>query len=321
MESCSGSAIVLVPLITRNSFLVDQSHVILASEEYKLACLCLGYLNFRCFDGGLSESEIRAFVWKGYYSFLDYAAVYWLDHLEQWAQKPSGLESQTLITKLLESFLQKHWPKQQPQIAHPKKIHAKLSLFEDSEFFNQLIQAAVLWRKQLTSYGAVIADSESSNILEPIIRMRSVLETIASSSTTNDILRRNLTSLFGPNLYKCSRVSCNFFAEGFSSKLQCEAHKAKHERPFTCIEISCPFASLGFTTSSELNRHMVDSHHRGWESCGIHYRIDDKPRYPITHHEVPTTNSHPPPSDFVLPSMSIAVQQPSLLLNPVSGEL
>jgi hypothetical protein len=150
--------------------------------------------------------------------------------------------------------------------------------------------------------------------------MRSILETIASSSTTNDILRRNLTSLFGPNLYKCPRVSCNFFAEGFSSKLQCQQHEAKHERPFTCIEISCPFASLGFTKLSELNRHMADSHHRSWESCGIHYRIDDEPRYPTTRHEVPTTNSHPSPSGFVLPSMSIAVQQPNLPLNPVSGE-
>lgn len=51
------------------------------SQNFRLTDLCLTYLSFDCLKIDLTEVELRQSILNGDYSFLEYAAKNWLDHL------------------------------------------------------------------------------------------------------------------------------------------------------------------------------------------------------------------------------------------------
>ena len=248
------------PLLTLRSFLVDQSYIRLVPVELGLTRLCLGYLNFPCLGDGVSESEMKTSVLKGCYSFLDYAALYWVDHLEGWIQEARTDESIAHIADLLQDFVQKYWSKMVCKAVVPQKIRDTFSCFELYEAFDYLTMAVVLWKKQRTSYGTSTAESESFDLVRSVTEVRCILEDVVSASVGNGVLERKLATFYGLNLYKCPRVSCRFFTDGFSTKSQRDHHLEKHKRGFNCTYPGCPYGTLGFKTQRELDKHIAGSH-------------------------------------------------------------
>ena len=49
--------------------------------ECELACMCLQYLTFRCFDKQVDGKELENYIFNGYLAFQDYAVSKWFQHL------------------------------------------------------------------------------------------------------------------------------------------------------------------------------------------------------------------------------------------------
>ena len=52
------------------------------SQNFRLTDLCLTYLTFDCLKFDLDEDEVQKAILEGDYSFLEYAANHWLNHLK-----------------------------------------------------------------------------------------------------------------------------------------------------------------------------------------------------------------------------------------------
>jgi hypothetical protein len=186
---------------------------------------------------------------KGYYSFLDYAALYWVDHLEEWIPTGSYTGLVNSIEELIQEFLQNFWWKSENCTAVPSEVRTKFAHFKACEFFDQLKKATFNWKKLQKAYGAEGVDSESAELVQRICKVRKVLEKTIISSKGNDILERSLVTFYGPELFKCPRISCKHFTDGFLTEEARDQHFQKHNRSFTCTYSGCPLELWGLIRS------------------------------------------------------------------------
>lgn len=151
-------------------------------------------------------------------------------------------------------------PEQQQQIdpaAHCKE-------FEHLSFHPQLVE---LW--------AHVCKHEKRDFkLRPMVSLpdlQKLLETvrakIAEIGTTlvwdHDKLpptRKEFQEIYGERHYKCSRVRCDFFYEGFESRGAAESHSNKHDRPYPCPIEGCSMVPFGFQTHKDKDRHVRNYH-------------------------------------------------------------
>ncbi|KAK1597108.1 uncharacterized protein LY79DRAFT_508159 [Colletotrichum navitas] len=65
---------------------------------------------------------------------------------------------------------------------------------------------------------------------------------------------------YGPNIFKCQRLLCRFFHQGFDARRDREAHLSRHERPYRCPVDTCGFAPVGFSSNKDRERHVRNYH-------------------------------------------------------------
>lgn len=82
---------------------------------------------------------------------------------------------------------------------------------------------------------------------------------ISSPSISKDT-EKFILQHYGSNHYKCARLSCQFFHEGFISKTQRDIHIDKHDRSYSCVWQGCPYEFIGFATKKSLQKHVFDYH-------------------------------------------------------------
>ena len=97
-------------------------------------------------------------------------------------------------------------------------------------------------------------------------RRRLIYEDIsADTNPLNEMHRRSLL-LNGSGCYKCPKVWCGYFADGFQRREDRDKHVVQHERPFRCSVDECLHAELGFDSVKGLKRHERTSHPNGQDS-------------------------------------------------------
>ncbi|KAK7998318.1 hypothetical protein PG989_006358 [Apiospora arundinis] len=66
--------------------------------------------------------------------------------------------------------------------------------------------------------------------------------------------------MYGRTLYKCDRVLCEYFFEGFATKEELDRHCNRHDRPFHCLVVNCSVAPFGFANKKDCERHIRTYH-------------------------------------------------------------
>jgi hypothetical protein len=66
--------------------------------------------------------------------------------------------------------------------------------------------------------------------------------------------------MYGENLFKCNRLSCQYFAQGFQSADDRDKHVGKHIRPFRCRDENCTGFTFGLASEREYAKHMKNTH-------------------------------------------------------------
>ncbi|KAH8691089.1 hypothetical protein GQ44DRAFT_636325, partial [Phaeosphaeriaceae sp. PMI808] len=235
----------------------------LLSEECRLAFLCLSYLSFKGFNLTLPESEVQEKVWRGYYSFMDYAVANWASHTENVILQWEDIETtdQTQLVESIETFLDTHWTGPDRQVTVSKTAFERLQPLEHHSHFQKMAQAIVIAKRHASVYEKPSASHEVLDIVKVLLRIRSCFEHLTSSIPDDGTWARNeIQKFYGREVYKCPKITCVRWHFGFSSKDQRNDHIRKHKRSFVCTFEGCAMSILGCATEESLEKHLCEYH-------------------------------------------------------------
>lgn len=235
------------------------------AAHLSLASLSIDYLNMSGFR--IDCSVDKSLIPTGFYGFMDYAVASWLRHVEKGVDGKSENDQNEPgiigLTESLEVFLNIHFvPTVYETRLQPvsKGNERRLKVFETQEFFATLQRVVILLRKELDFHGKMKDCEISLDLTEIISRVRRALEDMYVESFGNKPLNDTLVSMYGSKVFKCSRLSCRFFYDGFDTAAERDRHHDRHEKPFRCTVLGCLFYSVGFETLANAQRHVKETH-------------------------------------------------------------
>jgi hypothetical protein len=296
----------------------------------EIATTCLQYLNYHCFDGRLTDKEISIYTYQGYYAFQDYAIAYWLDHLQSCADAkphhfPNDLDRLSLaIDKLLDRDFRK---------TSDLATIINTTTIPESELHRITNQICLLRSAtKMQAEPEQKSSAETISLQERLNRHRSIFEAIIMQLPADDPKRVDLSIFYGDagGWFKCPKLQCFAFCEGFPTQAFRDTHTKKHEREFRCSFLGCLYATIGFVREGELKRHIAKNHPIAPEKddCNFpHPRKRMKPSsqqdasssgYPEEHIEREEIFSSASPPD---PARGVAPGSSSILIPAVTGPL
>ena len=230
--------------------------------ECTLTALCLRYLTFEYFEAVIEPDRLRDFVLSGCLALQDYAVAKWFHHfqamldagpslLTQASENENGLEE---ITDSLDDFAQFY----EDGLAEPIAPEARSSCvaFENCAFYENLVLIwSHIYRHQHKS---------------PEERHNASLKLLADALKRNRKLVEEFTSFRdkqalhefygGERRYKCPKLTCFHFHEGFKDSKSRDNHIKRHDRPYNCTISDCSAAEFGFSTNKDLEKHTRTYH-------------------------------------------------------------
>jgi hypothetical protein len=129
--------------------------------------------------------------------------------------------------------------------------------FKDCSFYENLLSVwSHIYRHQDKGFEA--RNDVSIRVLgEALARNRQLIEGLPSSNTYSSFGQtRDLDSFYGEKRYKCPKLTCFYFHEGFKDAKSRIAHINRHDRPFNCTSPDCSVVEFGFSSNRDLEKHM-----------------------------------------------------------------
>ncbi|KAJ4407348.1 hypothetical protein N0V91_003932 [Didymella pomorum] len=240
---------------------MDDIHT--PSIECELAALCLRYLTFPCFDIDAIDDplDLKEEILNGHLAFQDYAVAKWYHHVNAFISSgPKFMKESTSRDRYLEDMC----------IA----VKDFMSQYSDANWSQGLVEAC---RTNCTSFeglpvhnGLLLLTSHIytvqkkgfdarhevsiKSLAEALQRNRELLEKLpASKQFTKEDLARYSRYYDSERLFKCTKITCRYFSEGFKDSKARKKHVNIHERPFHCEVLDC-LGAEGFTNHGDLQR-------------------------------------------------------------------
>jgi len=226
--------------------------------ECELTTLCLRYLLFQCFKKDVDDDALRTYANSGQFAFQDYAFAKWFHHLQAVVNSGYGVleeatVSETLALELreaLEDFVNEYELAKDPIL---DATHEACSRFVRAPFHTDLLYICNhLWQYERK-------DSLSKNNVsilalgEALTRNRKLVEELGAG-------KDELSEFYGDKRYKCPKLTCFYFHEGFDNSQTRDQHINRHNRPFVCTAAVCNVQEFGFTSNKDLEKHMKMYH-------------------------------------------------------------
>lgn len=183
-------------------------------EELELLSLCLDYLRLPAFDQDLDQESAKKFVLDGYYAFMDYALASWTVHLDNILQNSPQGQNKTSkrLTSTLQAFFQTH-PIPSDKIRVDKSVSERLRRFKKENFFIQLVQ--IMQTASEVNYEDTperVVQTSRGHLPSQVSLVRKLIESLTEIPST----RIKLREIYGCRLFRCPRLQCHYFYEGFS---------------------------------------------------------------------------------------------------------
>lgn len=129
-------------------------------------------------------------------------------------------------------------------------------VFSDSEYYREIQQVWCL-SKQYSTASLEVRNKPCLDSLEnALIRGREIIEDLSTPQDDRTYAVPSLDEYYGVSRFKCPKVTCHWFHEGFDNARTRKTHVARHERPFRCEMSDCSAADMGFINSKALEKHM-----------------------------------------------------------------
>lgn len=219
-------------------------------------------------------------ITSGAFTFADYAIAKWMDHflnvcksaerlLRSYDRDVQGDRDAAMqeLEETADEFIhahddettERHDELQTIDTSHPINISTnKLcdAVSDGGQNIRRLLKHVIRLR-----LSPVSRDERSfSSLNESFTEARQEIEALHSNTNTYQSLVSELHEYYGEKLYKCERLSCYFFHEGFTDRNTREKHKRRHERPYQCEIPDCSSFEFGFTNKVDLDKHTIAFH-------------------------------------------------------------
>ncbi|KAL1846019.1 hypothetical protein Daus18300_014380 [Diaporthe australafricana] len=244
---------------TAREYLIRTKQVLPSESHFQITSLTLGYLNLPPADHAADVEMTRQSLMAGFFAYLEYAVACWSLHLQEYSKSQPEGKNLADLAEGLDVFLERHYQQESPSLIVPSSIKDELLIFEPFDFHSRLSQAVAWSRKQLGAHGKSSESEHTLDLLKLVQHVRGVLKDTEKSQLTDE-QKSSLKALYGTNRYKCSRMNCFYFHQGFQNESQRQQHIDRHERPFFCDISDCGFSSLGFSSKDARNTHMLEVH-------------------------------------------------------------
>lgn len=233
-------------------------------EHISLATKCLEYFCFQSFAANLQENEYDSFILKGTYAFMNYAFVSWVKHIINGLHefddgKPlDGYLEQGMknLVEVLDPFIDLHWrpPRKRPKV--PKSILTCVKLLKLPHLQDQLLFSLSSVDNMAIQEISHAKSFITLDLFDTVRQIQGHLEKLAVRTQHVSALRH----FYGERLFKCSRMYCYRYHEGFDTVEERDEHVQKHDRSFYCPHPGCSHARLGCATARELESHIMTYH-------------------------------------------------------------
>ena len=231
--------------------------------ECKLAALCLRYLTFDCFVVNARDEKVEEQVKYGYFAFQDYAIAKGLHHV---------LEMVRIGTQSISKDSESEAALQRIDLALDEFVNAyETDLLDDS--VEDMIEDACeafqvytfhdslrcVWNHAHKHQQKASKERNQASIQsldKALTPNRAIIEKLINpKDRPSERGPPDLSTFYGQKLYKCSKLTCFFFHEGFHDANTRELHQGRHDRPFVCEFPDCSLADFGFASKKDLDEH------------------------------------------------------------------
>src|SRR5450432_293510 len=163
------------------SYLLQDNYLRLSREEGRLAALSLQYLTFESFHNDLqTDEDLSGLARTGFFAFLDYAILHWVDHLEIFlrAMETEDLDDLENLGPIGGDFSAMNGPLDTPDVEAVQSFEIKCREARDQPSFDSFVGLIEHSRRMRSNNEDLIALGELGTVLS---RCRSTLEGLVQS--------------------------------------------------------------------------------------------------------------------------------------------
>ncbi|KAK5655641.1 hypothetical protein OQA88_5572 [Cercophora sp. LCS_1] len=216
------------------------------------------YLTMDCFKPDLPDDSVKSSVESGLYALQDYAVAHWANHLQDFIQTAAPLfsapqlstyekQTMTAISNFLE-FYQVSTEKALPTLLLPAKKATNVppqrgttsqpkgkpsSPTSDCEGFSKR-----LFHLNLLKLWSHVCKTGPLLDLEDVVQRSRNKMVELHAGYPGGPRKDNLERFYGPRYYKCSRIDCTNFYEGFATEEEAAGHSREHNHRRYGVTIS-----------------------------------------------------------------------------------
>jgi hypothetical protein len=219
--------------------------------------LCLRYLSLPAFSYTLPDAQLREHTISGTYAFLEYALSSWTVHVEHTLETCDlSVSVPVSLTQLFHTFFEMHWKPARRQTRPTKRIQDLTSRIAQLEISSKIEDSLSSMHCLMTTNLSNLEAVQTLDLFLFLARVRVMIEDLATQADAAIAIQQ----FYGQQLYKCPRIYCRSFHEGFVTAAQRDIHVERHDRSHLCSTAGCLYATLGFPKAGELAKHIKIAH-------------------------------------------------------------
>jgi hypothetical protein len=226
-----------------------------------LATLCLQYLTFPCFasDENTTKGTPRQWMLDGHFAFQDYAVAKWFHHVNAFIDAGGEFLNGGInmhdrlgeISSAIDDFLTLY-DEENFHDGIVAECKTNCDAFQGRDFFEDLVAlASHIYTFQKKGFDA--QHKVSIKRLDTALqRNRKLLEDLPPKMKQPE-LEQFRKFYNDERRYKCTRITCSYFSEGFKDLKSRKRHVNIHDRPYQCEVPDC-IGAEGFANSKDLEK-------------------------------------------------------------------
>ncbi|RWA12444.1 hypothetical protein EKO27_g2634 [Xylaria grammica] len=242
---------------TAKLHIVETEQLDIRSIECGLTTTCLRYLSSSWFQKDLVETQRELFIREGHYSFQDYALAKWGHHLDAVIKAGPNLlgDGKAHLLQALSQALSHFVSIYHSELPVPSDPEERIARARDEcrdfanyEFYEKLVTVWAHFSHHQTAHPKDRNKLSLPSLAASLEQTRKKLESLET--------QQRLRELYGDFLFKCNRLTCDYFYEGFETEDRRESHTKRHDRPYHCPISGCSVVSFGFSTNKDREKHI-----------------------------------------------------------------
>jgi DNA-directed RNA polymerase subunit RPC12/RpoP len=222
----------------------------------------LQYLAFECFEQDIDEQRLHQLATCGTLAFQDYAVAKWGHHLRAMvdvgqsllSDHPDNVSALHNVEIAMDDFTNRYESETLLATNLPAADEACKG-FVECDFHENLLS---IWShiSRHQAKGPEFRNEVSlKDLAHAFTRNRNILEELPLSN-----LSAHFETFYGDKRFKCPKVTCHYFHEGFKDVSSRQMHINRHDRPFNCTVADCFGADSGFSSNKDLEKHVKAYH-------------------------------------------------------------